>query len=207
MVKLCKFNGAGLQCSNIYISTDAIVLQNESCNIDNLLLKFNMFWLITLSLQWCHNELDGVSNQQSYECLLMRLCRRRSKKTSKLCVTGICEGNSPVTGEFPTQRASKGENVSIWCRHHDCVIPQNMRHQRSTKPLPNVTADKINLVIEMKLTIAGHNANWITTKRSYWSSLGAPSFVNNLSATRANQLHRCLKAIRGWPWQTMGPFD
>ena len=26
--------------------------------------------------------------------------RRRSKKTSKLCVTGLCEGNSPVTGEF-----------------------------------------------------------------------------------------------------------
>ena len=44
---------------------------------------------------------------------------RRSKKTSKLCVTGLCEGNSPVTGEFPTQRASNAENVSIWWRHHD----------------------------------------------------------------------------------------
>ena len=31
--------------------------------------------------------------------------RRRSKKTSKLRVTGLCEGNSPVTGEFPAQRA------------------------------------------------------------------------------------------------------
>ena len=27
--------------------------------------------------------------------------RRRSKKTSKLRVTGLCEGNSPGTGEFP----------------------------------------------------------------------------------------------------------
>ena len=27
--------------------------------------------------------------------------KRRSKKTSKLRVTGLCEGNSPVTGEFP----------------------------------------------------------------------------------------------------------
>ena len=43
---------------------------------------------------------------------------RRSKKTSKLCVTGLCVGNSPVTGEFPTQRASITENVSIWWRHH-----------------------------------------------------------------------------------------
>ena len=28
-------------------------------------------------------------------CLLNRLFRRRSKKTSKLCVTGLCVGNSP----------------------------------------------------------------------------------------------------------------
>ena len=34
-------------------------------------------------------------------------------------VTGLCEGNSPVTGEFPTQRASNAENVSIWWRHHE----------------------------------------------------------------------------------------
>ena len=44
--------------------------------------------------------------------------RRRSKKTSKLSVTGLYAGNSPVTGELPTQRASNAENVSIWWRHH-----------------------------------------------------------------------------------------
>ena len=36
--------------------------------------------------------------------------RRRSKKTSKLRVTGLCVGNSPVTGEFLQQRASNAEN-------------------------------------------------------------------------------------------------
>ena len=41
------------------------------------------------------------------------------KKTSKLRVTDLCEGNSPVTGEFPAQRASNADNVSIWWRHHD----------------------------------------------------------------------------------------
>ena len=40
-----------------------------------------------------------------------RLLRRRSKKTSKLRVIGLCEGNSPVTGEFPAQMASNAENV------------------------------------------------------------------------------------------------
>ena len=36
-----------------------------------------------------------------------------------LCVTGLCVGNSPGTGEFPAQMASNAENVSIWWRHHD----------------------------------------------------------------------------------------
>ena len=33
-------------------------------------------------------------------------------------VTGPLCGNSPVTGEFPAQRDSNAENVSIWWRHH-----------------------------------------------------------------------------------------
>ena len=44
--------------------------------------------------------------------------RRRSKETSKSRVTGLCAGNSPVTGEFPTQMASNAANVSIWWRHN-----------------------------------------------------------------------------------------
>ena len=71
------------------------------------------------TLQWRHNGHHSVSNHQPHDCLLNRLFRRRSTKTSKLCVTGLCVGNSPGTGEFPTQMASNAENVSIWWRHHD----------------------------------------------------------------------------------------
>ena len=71
-----------------------------------------------MSLQWRHNGHDGVINHQPHDCLLNRLFKYRSKKTSKLCVTGLCAGNSPVIGEFPAQRASNAENVSIWWRHH-----------------------------------------------------------------------------------------
>ena len=70
------------------------------------------------SLEWRHNGLDSVSNHQPHACLLNRLFRRKSKKTSKLRVTGLCVGNSPGTGEFPAQMASNAENVSIWWRHH-----------------------------------------------------------------------------------------
>ena len=50
-----------------------------------------------ITLQWRHNEGDGVSNHRRLDCLLNRLFRCRSKKTSKLRVTGLCAGNSPVT--------------------------------------------------------------------------------------------------------------
>ena len=50
------------------------------------------------TLQWRHNEPNGVSNHQRIDCLLNRLFRRRSKKTTKLCVTGRYEGNSPHEG-------------------------------------------------------------------------------------------------------------
>ena len=73
------------------------------------------------TLQCRHNERDGVSNHRRRDRLINRLFRRRSKTTSKLRVTGLCEGNSPVTGEFPAQRASNAEIVSIWWRHHVCT--------------------------------------------------------------------------------------
>ena len=68
------------------------------------------------TLQWRHNERESVSNHQPHDCLLNPSFRRRSKKTSKLRVTGLCMGNSPGTGEFPAQMASYAENVSIWWR-------------------------------------------------------------------------------------------
>ena len=89
----------------------------NTCNVTTIKSEV---WTINRSLQWRYNEHDDVSNHQPYNCLLNCLFGHRSKKTSKLHVTGLCEGNSPVTGEFPTQRANNAENVSIWWRHHVC---------------------------------------------------------------------------------------
>ena len=97
------------------------------------------------------NERDGVSYQQPHDCLLKRLFRRRSKKTSKLRVTGLCVcvcvwggggggGDSSVTGEFAVYRASNAEISSIWWRHHALhreaaqnhrwvIEPPSMRYQ------------------------------------------------------------------------------
>ena len=75
-----------------------------------------------MTLRWRPNGHDGVSNHQPHHCLLNRLVRRRSKKTLKLRVTGLCAGNSPVTGEFPAQMASNAENVFIRLRHHELTL-------------------------------------------------------------------------------------
>ena len=79
------------------------------------------------SLQWCHNECNSISNHQTHHCLLNCLFGRRSKKTSKLHITGLCEGNSPVPGEFHTQRASYAElcfhlmTSSCWYEWHEAT--------------------------------------------------------------------------------------
>ena len=80
---------------------------------------------------WRHNERDGVSNNRCLDCLLKSLFRVRSKKTWKLRVTGLCEGNPPVTGGFPLQTASDAENVSIWWRHFKAAKPAPVSLQRS----------------------------------------------------------------------------
>ena len=95
-----------------------------------------------ITLQWRHDGRNGVSNHQSHNCLLNRSLRYRSKKTSKLRVTGLCEGNSPVTGEFPAQRASNTENIfhlvtSSWTclfKGLPMLVTKKIPTLRSTRP-------------------------------------------------------------------------
>ena len=47
------------------------------------------------------------------------------RKYQKLRVTGLCVGNSPGPVNSPQKRASYGENVSIWWRHHDLSISES----------------------------------------------------------------------------------
>ena len=70
-----------------------------------IIFKTLFQWILpTHSLQCHHNEHDGVSNHQPLDCLLNRLFRRRSKKTSKLHVTGLREGNH----QWPVDSSHKG---------------------------------------------------------------------------------------------------
>ena len=114
-------DGFAQDCSN---SSGLAMELLQSCAkpspwLTNSVLMIPACWFHpTDALLWHHNGHDGISYHQPHDCLLNRLFRRRSKKTSKLRVTGLCAGNSPGTGEFPTQMASNVENVSIWWRNH-----------------------------------------------------------------------------------------
>ena len=66
---------------------------------------------IHLPLQWCHNERDGVSNHQPHHCLLNRLFKVQIKESIKAPRHWPLWGE--FTGDFPAQRASNAENVSI----------------------------------------------------------------------------------------------
>ena len=111
--KMFPFDDVIMDCSRVRLHGIQIPIE-WNMHTDSCALVF----IRGYTLQWRHNGHDSVSNHLPHECLLNLLFRRRSKKTSKLRVTGHCAGNSPGTGEFPAQMASNAENVSIWWRHH-----------------------------------------------------------------------------------------
>ena len=59
------------------------------------------------------SQTTGVS--MVYSTLCSGADQRKHQSSSSLA---FVMGNSPATGEFPSQRASNAENISIWWRHH-----------------------------------------------------------------------------------------
>ena len=126
------------------------------------------------TLRWRQNGRDSVSDHQPHDCLVTRLFRRRSKKTSKLRVTGLCVGNSPGTGEFPAQMASNAENVSIWLSHTWVRYPGFSGHEVKcpilTTVVPGFSGDLIGCTIRSKwgsfgdLYLARKNRLWVWNK-------------------------------------------
>ena len=116
IIVLCHSMVVFLLC--ISVSREIIVVkENHRSPMDSSqkgpVNKQNPWQRCLISLQWHHDGCDGVSNHQPHDCLLNRLFRHRSKKISKLRVTGLCQENSPVTGN--------AENYSFWWRYHDVV--------------------------------------------------------------------------------------
>ena len=84
---------------------------------------------------------DDVTIHQPHDYVLNILFRRRSKKTSKLRPTGLFVGNSPVTGEFPSQRVSDAQTVSIWWLHHVFDVCGSAGYQRNREDVTRVSSN------------------------------------------------------------------
>ena len=147
-----------------------------------------------LSLRWRHNGRDSVSNHQPHDCLLNRLFRRRSKKTSKLRVTGLCVGNSPGTGEFPAQMASKAENVSIWWRHHGNLNIGMLWRPHSLPPWEMCLRFQTQFGNWYPLYSNKHYP-WITTRWNHWWQVDVGSFSGLLSSGTESVWTKISKAI------------
>ena len=108
---------------------------------------------VNFTSHWRHNGRDYVSNHQPHHCLLNRLFRRRSKKTSKLRVTGLCSGNSPGSVNSPhewpvTRKILPFDDVIMkpvlpdWCNrpgHDECVWSVRPRGTREATRRPLIT--------------------------------------------------------------------
>ena len=110
-----------------------------------------------LTLQWCHNECDGVSNHQRLYYLLNRLFRRRPKKTSKLRVTGLCEGNPQVTGGYP----HKGPVMQKMFPYDDVIMMACLILFYWIFPLTYLIHDKMAAILQMTFSDA---YSWMNEK-------------------------------------------
>ena len=77
----------------------------------------------TFQTQWrfVHHYGDVIMNAMASQ--INRVFRGRSKKTSKLRLAALCGGNSPVIGEFPSQRASKSILDPSFCPNIEFTSP------------------------------------------------------------------------------------
>ena len=97
----------------------------------DMLYKMSVITMTSWRVRW-------QSNHRHLDCLLNPLFRHGSKKTSKLRVTGLCEGNSLVTGEFPhkgpvTQKTFPFDDVIS-----SCIIRANQSKLITCDPLSPV---------------------------------------------------------------------
>ena len=104
-------NSLLLEHSSVYLKTTHSRCNKKFC--------FPQKQFITCTLQWRHNERDGVSNHQPHDCLLNCSFRRRSKKhqssTSLAFVRGIHQWPVNSRTKRPlTREMFPFDDVSMW---------------------------------------------------------------------------------------------
>ena len=110
--------------------------------------QFFEHYLGIIALQWRHNGPDSVSNHQPRECLLSRLIKRRSKKTSKLRVTGNCAGS-------PVNSPHKGPVTRTMFPFHDVIMEYVLLYITTVLAIPRKEISYSHLLVFPKEYICG----------------------------------------------------
>ena len=108
---------------------------------------------------------SGTDQRKHQSFASLAICARNSP--------GLCKGNSPVTGEFPAQRASYAENVSLWWHHHEEICNHLAKLGR---PIPPTLLKTSNLwigIMRSRINAWMHSLYLIAlfSKQSNWTEL------------------------------------
>ena len=155
------------------------------------------------TLQWRHNERDGVSNHQRSHCLLNHSFGCRSKNTSKLRVTGLCAGNSTVTRELPAHKAGNAEKVSImhvWPGYRKLPAPAIKRLKTDLPKTNHGWANSDFFVNWERGILAGTNAVFCINDLHFVTFPSLLTHVNVCTELRhcSGKLHPSLQSKATW---------
>ena len=161
---------------------------------------------IIFSLQWCHNERDGISNHQPHDRLLSRLFSQRSKKTSKLRVTGFVPcgffqeaWKSVLTSFIPTGTSWAVAMYSQWKPEHSTIyyMGNTMASDGMVTPearllaamhyndvIMSATASQITSVTIVYSTVC------LDSDRRKYQSSASPAFVRGIHRWPVNFSHK-----------------
>ena len=116
---------AYVRCHFQYISCQYVYFCHFCCyyhvgylfylhDITMLLMVYSLLHLITMTSQWPRWRLKSPASRLFTQQFIQTQIKGNIKAPRHWPLCGEFTG----TGEFPAQRASNAENVSIWWRHH-----------------------------------------------------------------------------------------
>ena len=122
-----EFDHSSANCKNIRLKNMANLLAIWKCRhlLIEAILHQSIRWLfsfIVFNSIFIDHCSDLIMSSMAYQItgvsiVYSTFVQAQIKEIIEAPRHGICEGNSPLTNEFPTQRASNAETVFIWWRH------------------------------------------------------------------------------------------
>ena len=140
---------------NNYYNNPFFTLPRRNINHDKTQQQTNFVritWVITMTSKWARWRLKSPA---------LRLCTQpfiqAQIKTSKLRLTGLCAGNSPVTGEFPVQMAGDAEIFPFDDVIMDAQCTKDVKYRLSTTSWHGIV---FRITGRLRVEITGYRLWW-----------------------------------------------